>query len=73
MTKGIPGLVDYVTDPTSDLYAHPYPSTTAFITVLVGKPDTAFSCPGDYDPDLAYFLQQTELAAWTRWSPSTKT
>ena len=63
ITKGIQGLVDYVTDPNSDLDAHPYPSSTAFITVLVGKADTAFSCPGDYDPELAYFLQHTEMLA----------
>lgn len=63
MTEGIQGLVDYVTDPTSDLDADPYPSSTAFITVLVGKPDTAFSSPGDYDPKLAYFLQHTEMVA----------
>ena len=66
MTKGIQGLVDYVTDPTSDLDAHSYPSTTAFITVLVGKLDTAFSSPGDYDPTLAYFLQHTEMVAMDR-------
>ncbi len=69
ITKGIQGLVDYVTDPTSDLDAHPYPSSTAFITVLVGKPDTAFSCPGDYDPKLAYFLQHTELVAMDKVEP----
>ena len=72
MTKDIQGLVDYVTDPTSDLDAHPYPSTTAFITVLVGTPDTAFSCPGDYDPYLACFLQQTELAALNEVEPQYK-
>lgn len=66
MTKGIQGLVNYVTDPTSDLDAHPYPSSTAFITVLVGKIDTAFSSPGDYDPNLAYFLQHTEMVAMDR-------
>lgn len=66
MTKGIQGLVDYVTDPTSDLDAHPYPSSTAFITVLVGKLETAFSSPGDYDPNLAYFLLHTEIVAMDR-------
>ena len=63
MTKGIQGLVDYVTDPTSDLDARPYPSSTAFITVLLGKLDTAFAAPGDYDPNMAYFLQNTEFIA----------
>lgn len=66
MTRGIQGLVDYVTDPGTDLEAHPYPSSTAFITVLVGKLDTAFAAPGDYDPDIAYFLQHTELVAMDR-------
>ena len=69
MTKAIQGLVDYVTDPTSDLDAHPYPSSTAFITVLLGKPDTAFSYPGDYDPCLAYFLVHTELLAMDTVEP----
>ena len=69
ITKGIHGLVDYVTDPTSDLDARPYPSSTAFVTVLVGKPDTAFSCPGDYDPKLAYFLQHTEMVAMDKVEP----
>ena len=69
ITKGIQGLVDYVTDPNSDLNAHPYPSSTAFITVLVGKLDEAFSCPGDYDPTLAHFLQHTELVAMDRVEP----
>ena len=66
MTKGIQGLVDYVIDPTSDVDARPYPSSTAFITVLVGKLDTAFSSPGDYDPKLAYFLQHAEAVAMER-------
>ena len=66
MTRRIQGLVDFVTDPTSDLDAHPYPSSTAFITVLVGKEDTAFSSPGDYDPNLAYFLQHIEWIAMDR-------
>ena len=66
MTKGIQGLVDYVTDPTSDVDAHPYPSSTAFITVLVGGLDTAFASPGDYDPNLAYFLQHAEAVAMER-------
>ncbi|KAK0515807.1 hypothetical protein JMJ35_001841 [Cladonia borealis] len=69
ITKGIQGLVDYVTDPTSDLDAHPYPSSTAFITVLLGQPDTAFSSPGDYDPSLAYFLLHTELVAMDMVEP----
>ena len=69
ITKGIQGLVDYVTDPTSDLNAHPYPSSTAFITVLVSRLDEAFSCPGDYDPKLAYFLQHTELVAMDKVEP----
>ena len=66
MTKGIQGLVDYVTDPTSDLDVNPYPSSTAFITVLVSNLDTAFSSPGDYDPNLAFFLQHTEMLAMER-------
>lgn len=66
MTKGIQGLKDFVTDPISDLDAHPYPSSTAFITVLVGKLDTAFYSPGDYDPNLAYFLQHAEMVAMDR-------
>ena len=69
MTRGIQGLVDYVTDPISDLDVHPYPSSTAFITVLVGKLDTAFSSPGDYDPSLAYFLLHTELVAMDKVEP----
>lgn len=68
-TKDIQGLVDYVTNPTSDVDAHPYPSSTAFITVLVGNTNTAFTCPGDYDPRLAYFLQHTELVAMDQVEP----
>ncbi|KAK4696686.1 hypothetical protein P7C71_g1274, partial [Lecanoromycetidae sp. Uapishka_2] len=63
MTKGIQGLVNYVTDPKSNLDAPEYPDNTAFITVTLSTPAHAHSFPGDYDPQMAEFLQQVEIAA----------
>lgn len=70
MTRGIQDLVKYVTDPTSNLDAPQYPDDTAFITVTLSTPAHAHSFPGDYDPQMAIFLRQAEIAALNRVEPS---
>lgn len=69
VTRRIRGLVEYVTDPLTDLAAPGYPDSTAFITVTMSSPDIRTSA-GDYDPVMALFLQRTEEEASRRISPS---
>ncbi len=70
VTRGIQGIVDYVTDPTTNLDAPEYPDNTAFVTVTLSSPPQAASFPGDYDPEMAYFLRQAEIDAFSRTEPS---
>ncbi|CAD6593131.1 MAG: hypothetical protein ASARMPRED_007079 [Alectoria sarmentosa] len=67
VTKRIQGLVDYVTDPTSDIDAPIYPDSTAFLTVMVSDYQNAHSFPGDYDPVLALFLRQADMDVLSRF------
>lgn len=66
VTKRIQGLVDFVTDPTSDINSLIYPDSTAFLTLTVSNHQTAHAFPGDFDPQLAYFLQRIEVDALSR-------
>jgi len=68
ITKGIQGLVDYVTNPVTDLDAAEYPDNTAVVTVMMSTPRAA-TFTGDYDPQMAIFLQQIEIAALGRVEP----
>lgn len=70
VTHKIRGLVDFVTDPTSNVDAHIYPDSTAFITLLVSNHQNAHTFPGDYDPELALFLQKAEIDVLSRVQPS---
>ena len=58
ITRGIQGVINYVTDPSVNLDTDLYPPDTAFITVTMSPPGLAYSAPGDYDPFMAVFLQQ---------------
>lgn len=69
ITNQIQGLVNFVTDPTSNLDAPNYPPDSVFVTVLVSNLRNANSFPGDYDPQLAYFLWEVEKAALRRAQP----
>ena len=66
VTKEIQGLVDFVTDPTSDIDTLRYPDPTAFLTVLVGNHQTSYAFPGDYDPEMAFVLRKKETDALRR-------
>lgn len=70
ITKKIQGLVDFVTDPTSDIDVPIYPDYTAFLTLTVSSHPSAFAFPGDYDPEMAFFLQKAETQALSRVQPS---
>ena len=70
ITKKIQGLVDFVTDPTSDINVTIYPDYTAFLTLTVSSHQSAFAFPGDYDPAMALFLQRAEIHALSRVQPS---
>ena len=61
VTRKIQGLVDFVTDPTTDIDAALYPDSTAFLTLTVSNLETLHTFPGDYDPQLARFLRQSEI------------
>ncbi|KAL9133137.1 MAG: hypothetical protein Q9175_005687 [Cornicularia normoerica] len=69
ITKEIQGLVGFVTDPTSDIDAPIYPDSTAFLTVTVSNHQTSHAFPGDYDPELAFFLRNAEMDALGRVQP----
>ena len=66
VTKKIQGLVDFVTDPTSDIDNVPYPDSTAFLTLTVSSPETSAFFPGDFDPQMAGLLWKSELDALER-------
>ena len=69
ITKRIQGLVEFVTDPTSDIDVPIYPDYTAFLTLTVSSHQSAFAFPGDYDPEMALFLQKAETHALSRVQP----
>ena len=66
VTKKIQGLVDFVTDPTSDIDNVPYPDSAAFLTLAVTSPETSAAFPGDFDPQMAGLLWKSELDALER-------
>ena len=70
ITKRIQGLVDFVTDPRSDIDAPTYPDSTAFLTLTVSNEQNTHTFPGDYDPEMAFFLQKAEGVALSRVHPS---
>lgn len=63
VTKEIQGLLDFVTDPTSDIGSLRYPDPTAFLTVMVGNHHSVHAFPGDYDPEMASVLRKAEINA----------
>ena len=63
VTKEIRELLDFVTDPTSEIHTLRYPDRTAFLTVTVGNHETSDAFPGDYDPEMALVLQKAEMNA----------
>ena len=69
VTRRIQGLVDFVTDPTSDIGAPTYPDSTAFLTVAVTNMDNTNVFPGDYDPEMAKVLREAEIDAFIRAQP----
>lgn len=69
VTKKIQGLVDFVTDPTSNIDSLNYPDSTAFLTLTMSNHQTAHTFPGDYDPQFASFLQKEEADALGRVEP----
>ncbi|KAL6715431.1 hypothetical protein ACLMJK_006392 [Lecanora helva] len=66
ITHKIQGLVDFVTDPMTNLDDPEYPDSSAFITLTMSSPPGALSFPGDYDPVMARFLSQVENNALSR-------
>lgn len=70
VTRRIQGLVDFVTDPTSNIDASIYPDSTAFLTVTVSNHETSHAFPGDYDPQLAVFLRKAAANALGRVAPA---
>ena len=66
VTKEIQGLIDFVTDPTTDIGNLRYPDRTAFLTVTVGNHQTVHAFPGDYDPEMAFVLRKAEMNALHR-------
>ena len=73
VTKRIQGLVDFVTDPASDIDDTIYPDSAAFLTLTVSTHQYSHAFPGDYDPQLAYFLQEAEIDALSRVEPRYRT
>lgn len=69
VTKKIQGLVDFVTDPTKDIDASIYPDSTAFLTLTVSDHANSHTFPGDFDPQMALFLQKAETDALSRVQP----
>lgn len=71
VTRRLQGLMDYVTDPQSDLDVARYPDSTAFITVTMSSPDkqTLAGSAGDYDPQMALFLQDVEMRTLDKVPP----
>ena len=69
VTKKIQGLVDFVTDPTSNIGVSIYPDYTAFLTLTVSSHQSSYAFPGDYDPEMALFLQKAEAQALSRVRP----
>ena len=69
VTKKIQGLVDFVTDPTSNIDVPVYPDYTAFLTLTVSNHQSSYIFPGDYDPEMALFLQKAEVQALSRVRP----
>ena len=69
VTRRIQGLVDFVTDPTSDIEGPTYPDSTAFLTAAVTNIDNSYVFPGDYDPEMARFLRTVEIEAFGRAQP----
>ena len=63
VTREIQELLDFVTDPRSDIDSQRYPDRTAFLTVTVGKHQTSHAFPGDYDPEMASVLRKAEANA----------
>ena len=63
VTREIQELVDFVTDPTSDIDFLRYPDRTAFLTVTVGNHQTSHAFPGNYDPEMASVLRKAEANA----------
>lgn len=72
ITKRIQGLVDFVTDPTSNIDAPVYPDSTALLTLTVSSRETSHTFPGDYDPQMAKFLWRAELDALSRVEPDAR-
>ena len=66
VTRRIQGLVDFVTDPTSDIDRVPYPDSAAFLTVTVSSHEASAAFPGDFDPQVAGLLWKSELDAFER-------
>lgn len=66
ITSNIRGLVDYVTNPASDIEAELYPDNTAFLTATVSSINSLHASPGDYDPQMPRFLWKTELDVFHR-------
>ena len=69
VTKRIQGLVDFVTDPKSDIENPPYPDSTGFLTLTMSDAEQSATFPGDYDPQIARFLRQAELDAYGETDP----
>ena len=70
VTKRIQGLVDFVTNPRSDIEDPDYPDSTAFLTLTVSNFEKLHSFPGDYDPQMANFLWKAEADALGQVEPS---
>ena len=69
ITKRIQGLVEFVTDPTTDIDNPDYPASAAFLTLMLSGHEESASFPGDYDPQLAKVLRQAEIDAWAQAGP----
>ena len=69
ITLGIQELVNFVTNPASDLDAPDYPDNTVFLTVTLSRPARVALLPGDYDPQMALFLKQAEGVALDQVDP----
>ena len=65
ITRKIQGLVDFVTNPTSDIMT-PFPDSTAFLTLTLGDDESVHPFPGDFDPQMARFLRRAEIDAFDK-------
>ena len=69
VTAKIQGLVDYISNPDTNLDAAEYPDDTAFVTLTMASSPRVHWFPGDNDPFMAEFLQNVAQNAMRMHGP----